>query len=178
MQQAHDDGRSEHHAYQWEYVLVPSQLGMYRQNRPPVLVATMAVFVFRLLRRELGTTGGALGGPGAVAPRPVALIADAVVDVLGSELTAAIFALGHGASIPLMVARKPAWGHKTPGRAAGTGIDGCCPPNTGVLQCAMGERPSTRPGPGRVKSGKKKRTPAIPTGLIKLARTGNTEQVW
>ena len=111
MQQAHDDGRSEHHTDHWKHILVPSQLGVDRQDRPVAVVpAAMAVFVFRPLRPELSSAVGAMGPPGAAAPRPEALVADPVVDVLRWELAATVFAPDHATSIPSLGARNPAWG--------------------------------------------------------------------
>jgi hypothetical protein len=74
MQQAHDDGHSEHHTDHSKHMLVPSQLGVDRQDWPVVEPAAMALFVLRPLRPELSPAVGAMGPPGAAAPRPVALV--------------------------------------------------------------------------------------------------------
>lgn len=106
MQQSQNDGRGEHDVDHSKHVLMPSQLGMYRQNRPPVQPAAMAVFVLRPTLEELCAAVGALRRPGSAPPRGVAFVADPVAGVLGWELTAAISALGHGASMSLKGGRQ------------------------------------------------------------------------
>jgi len=102
MPQAHDDGRDKDRARDRKQVLIPPQTAMHKEDGPPFLPAAMAVFVLRPLRRELCA---AVCPPGPAPPRPVALVTDAVVDLLGSELTAAISAPSDATSIPPKVAR-------------------------------------------------------------------------